>query len=443
MEAFLQELKRSLGSNDDLFEMQYVFLGQVVTLLGYTTLTDISMTVSSLQQQEHNARGSRVGEEAFWHTIGSVHPLSVRLAVSAVLDGQVVLLIEGRTAMIVVDAVQRELTRAIEAPSNESVLQGPIGSFNEDLDTNLGLLRKQACTDSMRVLNYSAGVAQRKRLSLIYDARHADADMVGKMIAQIEANLDREIATTQTLSRMLGFTKWQAISKFNTTELPQEAVSAMTKGKVVILVDRLPIAYVLPNLLWDMFALENDRNYTVPIMIIIRTIRVIGVLLTLLAPAFYVALVAVNPEVLRIEMALSVAVSREGVPYPAIVEMLLMLVILELIIEASARLPKSIGPTLTMVGGIIIGQAVVTARLVSNMLIIILAATTIANSTVVGFQNSLSIRMFKYVTVILAAMFGVLGIMAGMVLLCSYLASLHTFGVSYINLSFKGEIKHG
>lgn len=114
-----------------------------------------------------------------------------------------------------------------------------------------------------------------------------------------------------------------------------------------------------------------------------------------------------------------------------------MLLVLELIIEASVRLPKSIGPTITMVGGIILGQAAVDAKLVSNLLIIVLAATMIANSTVIGFQNSISIRLFKYIFVFLASIYGILGIFAGLFIICSYLSSIRTFDIPYIPL--KGE----
>jgi len=254
----------------------------------------------------------------------------------------------------------------------------------------------------------------------------------------IEKNINMEIDDLQKLSYMMGFRSWDAVSKFNTTELPLYAVQFLKKGRVILFVDQFPFALILPSHLWDMFILENDRNFPLPIMISIRFVRVIGLLVTLISPGLYVALVAVNPEILQIQLALSVAQSREGVPYPALVEIILMLIILELILEASVRLPKSIGPTITMVGGIILGQAVVEAKLVSNLLIIILAATTIANSTIVGFQNSVSIRLFKYAIVFLASIFGLLGIVAGLVLIGAYLASINTYGRSYLDINMKG-----
>ncbi|UOQ48120.1 spore germination protein [Gracilibacillus caseinilyticus] len=136
-------------------------------------------------------------------------------------------------------------------------------------------------------------------------------------------------------------------------------------------------------------------------------------------------------------MALSIAQSRQNVPYPSLIEIFLMLLILELILEASVRLPRSIGPTITMVGGIIIGQAVVNANLVSNLLIIILAATTIANFAIVGIQNSFALRFYKYLIVLTSAVYGVFGLLSGMVFIMAYLGSIQTFGVSY--LSFKME----
>lgn len=262
-----------------------------------------------------------------------------------------------------------------------------------------------------------------------------DKELVENINSLIEKNKSMDISNLQSMSKMLGFSSWDTVSKFNTTELPFHASQFLKKGRVVILVDQLPFALILPNLLWDMFIVESDRNFPFPIMITISCLRVIGALIALISPGMYVALVAVNPEALQIELALSVAQSREGVPYPALVEVIIMLVVLELILEASIRLPKSVGPTITMVGGIILGQAVVEAKLVSNLLIIILAATTIANSTLVGAQSSLSIRSFKYINVILSSLFGVLGLVVGLVFISSYLASLTTFGKSYLYLN--------
>jgi hypothetical protein len=439
MDPWLQEMQDKLGDNDDFFVQRDYLAAVPVVLLGFKTLIDITLTQVTLQEHISKAISANQNVDELMNVIGEVKEDDAAEAISAIIEGKLIIYFEDQHKFVIVEPVSQLLNRLYGAPTNENVLQGPTSAFIEDIDHNVGMIRKQINSDKLRAKSYQAGSYQHKRLSLLYIEGGVDMDLVNAMIGQIEESLHKEMNNLQNLSNMLGFSSWGVVSKYNLTELPQEAAEALRKGRIVLLLDRFPFALVLPSLLWDMFVLENDRNYPLPLMVAIRTTRVVGVLTTLLIPGLYVALVAVNPEVLRIELALSIAHSREGIPYPALVEIILMLAIMELIIEASVRLPKSIGPTLTMVGGIILGQSVVEAKLVSSLLIIVLAATTIANSTVVGFQNSLSIRLFKYLIVILSSIYGVLGMLAGLVIMSTYLASISTFGVSYLHFIRKKD----
>ncbi|MDG0813508.1 spore germination protein [Cohnella rhizosphaerae] len=297
-------------------------------------------------------------------------------------------------------------------------------------------------SDMLRVRSYSLGQRQRRKTVLLYAEGKIHAQLLQSIMEKIEKLPDTDIPDLQALSVLLGFSKWALITRFNTSELPQEAAFALEQGKAVILLDRFPFALVLPSLLSDLFVSQNDRNFPVIFMFTFRILRVIGVLVNVLLPGLYVALVSVNPEVLRIEIALSIAGSREGVPYPALVETLLLLLILELTLESAIRMPTTIGPTVTMVGGIILGQAVVQAKLVSNVLIIILAASTIANFTVIGFQNATALRLCKYLLLVLSAMFGVLGLFLGIVVICAYFGHVSTFGVPYLS-RWKAGRKYG
>ncbi|MGO4546052.1 spore germination protein [Paenibacillus sp. 2TAB23] len=444
MDSFIQKIRDSLGDNDDFFFQQEKIGRANVILMGFISLIDWTRTKETLHANMENWNSDRDDALSMMEAVGEVREMDLSEAITMIMDGKLIVLFESERKLVVATAYPSLLNRAIESPTNENLLQGAISSFIEDIDTNIGMVRKQIVSRHVKVRSFLAGTLCHKKLSLLYDESHADSKLVANIIKQIESSSDKEINNLQNLTKALGLSAWSSVPKFNTTELPEEVAGALIKGRVVLFIDRMPFGLILPNLIWDMFSLENDRNYPLPLMIVIRLLRVIGVLTTLIAPGLYVALVAVNPEVLRIELALTIAQSREGVPYPAIVEMIFMLIILELIIEASTRLPKSIGPTITMVGGIILGQAVVTAKLVSNLLIIILAATTISNSTVVGFQNSLAVRLFKYLIVIMSAMYGVLGLLAGLVLICAYLSSLNTFGISYLNISMnKGESNNG
>lgn len=446
MEVLLRELKDKLGNNDDFFIFEEQFFNVPVVLLGFRSLIDLPKTLVTIKKNIESIHQYDKPFENLLNKIGEVKESNTKEAISAIVDGKLLLLLhkENIKKYVIVEPVLQTLNRSIQSPTNENVLEGPLISFIEDIDTNIGIIRKHIISEGLQVRSYTFGTNQKKKLSLLYFEGIVKIDLLHKIMAQFERNEDHELNNVQDLTKMMGFSTWIAVPQLKTTELPQEASNSLLKGRIVIFLDRMPIAFILPGLLWDMFALENDRNFPVPFMVSFRSLRVIGVLITMLLPGLYVALVAVNPEVLRIELALSIAQSRSGIPYPAIVEIILMFVILELIIEASVRLPKSIGPTITMVGGIILGQAAVDAQLVSNLLVIVLAATAIANSTIVGFQNSLTIRIIKYLIIFLASIFGILGILGGIVLVCAYLASITTFGVPYIYFnSTKEEIKNG
>lgn len=446
MDQTLQDLIYKFEDNDDFFLQRDFFADRPVYLLGLKSLIDMARSRTFIHQYLDQAisNNTALSDGALMQMLGEVRGTNLQDISSSVYDGKFIIYFEHVQQYVVAEPVPNLLSRLFDTPTNENVLQGTLSSFVEDIDHNIGIARKQFSSESLRVKSFSVGQNQQKRIALLFAEGHVDMALVEQIIGQFETYIDHDINHIQDLSRTLGLSPWGSIAKFKTTEMPQEAAHSLKTGKVVIFVDRLPFALVLPNLLWDMFCLDNDHNYSLPLMIVLRSLRIVGVLITLIVPALYVALVAVNPEVLRIEIALTVAQSREGVPYPALVEIILILLILELIMEASVRLPRSIGPTITMVGGIILGEATVAAKLVSNLLIIILAATTIANSTVVGFQNSLSIRLFKYLLLLLAAVYGVLGILAGVVIICAYVASLNTFGVPYISITrMKERGNHG
>ncbi|RKL66238.1 spore gernimation protein GerA [Salipaludibacillus neizhouensis] len=439
MDEFLIKIKNKFRNNDDLFLQEEQILDVSVIFIGFNTLIDLTKTKRTLHKHIANAISSKKTIGELLNELGEVKEEDMTEAISSIMKGKLLIVIKDQHKYVILEPVPKLLSRAIEKPTNENVLQGPLSSFNEDIETNIGLIRKQINSSKIRAEFFSVGPEQKTKLSLLYFDGQVDKKLVEKVKLLLEKNQDRELNNLQDLTEVLGFSGWSVITKFNVTELPSETVPYLRKGRIVLLVDRFPFALIIPCFLWDMFTLENDRNFPIPLMTSIRTVRVIGILITLFLPALYVALVAVNPEVLRLELALTIAQSREAIPYPALVEIILMLIIMELIIEATVRLPSTIGPTITMVGGIILGQAVVEAKLVSTLLIIILAATTIANSTLVGIQNFLAVRFLKYLMVILASIYGVLGILGGMVLISAYLASIETFGISYLHLNYEKE----
>lgn len=444
MEGTLQEITSGLKNNDDFFEIYQDFGKEKLIFLGLNSLMDVPKTLFSLKERLNNETAMDTQLTSILFGLGENIIQDKKAIISSILEGKLVILLHNdQDRAIVVNPFSKMLSRSIEAPTNENTLQGGLSSFIEDLDINLGIIRKQIVSENLHIKAFNLGKEQSRKVSLVY-FRSNNMSYIETLEKRLEENISIDPNNLQNLNRLMGISRWSLISHFNTTELPQEVNNALKRGRAVLFIDRFPFAIITPGRLEDMFFIENDHNFPYPIMLAIRFLRIAATLLTLIIPGLYVALVSVNPEVLRIELALSLAESRDGVPYPALIESLLMLITLELIIEASVRLPKSIGPTITMVGGIILGQAAVEAKLVSNLLIIILAATTIANSTIIGVQHSTSIRIFKYFILVLSSIFGVLGILIGVFFVCSYYASITTLGIPFINFNFsKGDIKGG
>lgn len=433
MKSLLVDINEAFKNAEDFFKEPFTVDSKAVLLLGLNSLVDLVNTKEMLKKGMDPTTEITLVKRTFFNR--RLVEINCEEAIDSILQGKLIVFSKEQNKMFLFEPLPKELNRSIEQPTNENVIQGPLDSFIEDMSTNIGLVRKKVYSDQLSVKTYTVGSDQKKKLTIVYLENCADKDMIKKIISHIEVNQQKNIFYLQHLYRFMGIRKWEVIPQFNMTEMPLETVDCLNKGRVILFVDGFPFALILPHLLWDMFAQANDRNYSIPIMSAMRFLRVLGAFVTLTFPALYVALVAVNPEVLKVELALSIAQSREGIPYPPFVEMTLMLLIIELIVEASIRLPLSIGPTVTMVGGIVIGQAVVDAKLVSNLLIIVVAATSIANSTVIGFQNALILRLLKYIIVIFASIYGVLGVLTGLVFISAYFASRVIFGIPYTSFA--------
>ncbi|SFI38757.1 GerA spore germination protein [Paenibacillus sp. UNC496MF] len=433
------ELERHYAKDEDFMLRRAYFGGAPVALAGFKTMIDFPQSLTMLRQQLHDG-GSSEGEllrmlAGIGRKLenGRLDELTAELR-----NARLLVVHEPSETVFSLFPITQPLHRSVSEPLTENPILNPSGAFNEDMDLNLGMLRMRINSDNFHFSTHSFGRTYKSRVTLAYLEGEIHPTLLRKLTDRLtsrtaQASLD--IGNLQDLIKLLGLSKSGFVTRFRTCETPANAVRALRNGRAVIFIECLPYAIVVPSLASDFIMSEEDRNYPFAIAMVLRCYRVFGLLLMILLPALYVSLVSVNPDVLRFELAHSIAKSRLEVPYPAFVETLVMMVILELLMEALIRLPASIGPAITMVGGIVLGQAAVAAKLVSNLLIIVLAAGTISGATAVGFQNVLTFRMFKYVTLVLSALYGVLGTMAGLVLVCAYLACEKTLDIPYLQLN--------
>ncbi|MBA3921811.1 MAG: spore germination protein [Nostocaceae cyanobacterium] len=246
------------------------------------------------------------------------------------------------------------------------------------------------------------------------------------------------IHSTGHLQKLLTGRKYTLFPIMMLTERPDRVVLNLTQGKIVLLVQGNGFALIAPAVFYDFISSMDDLFQTFWISAFIIINRYVSIFLTVLLPAIYISTVSFNPELFRVQLTLSIAGSREGVPYPSFIEVMIMMFLIEALIEASIRLPKYISAAATTVGGLILGQAAQQAGLVSSIMIIVTSTLAIANFVVPINAMSFALRVLKYPFIVLSTFFGIVGIAVGLFCLIIYLNDLKSFGKPYLKI-FVGE----
>lgn len=315
----------------------------------------------------------------------------------------------------------------------ETTIQGPQSGFSESLPTNLGLIRHRYPESTLMVESTKLGVISRTPVMILYDSNTVDnmaLQEVKKFLSSVK------IKMFQSGEQLLDLTKKSQRTLFPTimvTERPDRVAINLAAGKIILLVSGSPFAVLMPTVMKDLMSSMADIYQTYWIGIFLLTLRYIGLFTSTMLPALYVAMTSYNPEVLRVQLALSVAGSRSAVPYPSFIEVFLMLIMMELLMEASIRLPKAIGPRATTVGGLILGQAATEAGLVSNIMIIIVSLGAISNFVIPISIFSFAVRISKYIILLLSIFYGLVGVIIGFFFLIAYMVSLDSFGKPFFS----------
>lgn len=215
------------------------------------------------------------------------------------------------------------------------------------------------------------------------------------------------------------------------TERPDKACEFLLQGRVIILVNGSPYAIILPATLIDFITSPEDSNLRTNFANFLRILRIVGTIITLLLPGLYIAVTSFHQEILPTELLFSILASRENVPFPVVFEILIMEFSFELIREAGLRVPSPVGPTIGIVGALVLGQAAVSADIVSPILIIIVAITGISSFTIPDFIFGFHLRYFRFLFILLGYMAGFLGIGFGLFIYISILCSMKSFGVPF------------
>ena len=351
---------------------------------------------------------------------------------ASLLAGETLLFVDGETAALII-ATRGFPSRGVPTADIESTVQGSQEAFSEVIRTNTTLIRRRLRDTQLKIKSMSIGRRSATDVAIVYLADVAREDIVREAEARLQ-NIDIDAIQDISYIEQLIEDDWLSpFPQLQLTERPDKAASAILEGRVAIFADNAPQALLLPATMNASMQASEDYYQRFQITALIRVLRFTAMFLAAALPGLYIALAVFHPSMLPMMLMFKMAGARALVPFPAVVEILMMELAFELLREAGVRLPGPVGGTVGIVGGLIVGQAAVEAGLVSPAVVIIVAITGIASFAVPHYQFAAALRLVKYLVIALSAAFGLFGFWAAAILTLTHLASLKSFGVPYLH----------
>lgn len=365
-------------------------------------------------------------------TIGDIHDITdFKNLYNALLSGDAVILIDGQTQGIVASA-RGWKDRGVTEPASENVVRGPREGFSETLRTNTALLRRKIKDPNLWLETKQIGRVTKTDVAVMYIKSIAN----DKLVAEVHERLNRidvdsilESGYIEELIQDETFTPFPTVYH---SERPDVIAAELLEGKIAILVDGTPYVLIVPALFVSFLHAAEDYYQRADISSLIRVLRYIGILISLLGPSLYVAITTFHQEMLPTPLLIGLAAQREAVPFPAFIEAAMMEFTFEILREAGVRMPKYIGAAVSIVGTLVIGQAAVEAGIVSAVMVIVVSITAISSFVLPAYNMSTAFRMLRFPLMGLAASFGLFGIIVGGIALILHMCSLRSFGIPYM-----------
>lgn len=324
-------------------------------------------------------------------------------------------------------------TRQPTESNTEISIKGPRDGFVEDMAVNIALIRKRLRSPSLQVEHLTLGRRSKTRIGLMYFRDILNPTILKEMKERLDRIDVDAIFSLNQMEELLSDSKFKLLPTMDFTGRPDYVMSSLLAGRIVVIVDGLPMVLIAPAGLSLIMKSPEDSHFNYTYVSFARIIRGISLFLSIFLPAIWVAMVTFHPDQLPYRMMATISVSRMGIPLSSHMEMFLLLLLLEIFREAGIRLPSAIGQTLTSIGGLIIGDAAIRAGLVSPSVVVIGAVTAVSGVTLVNQVLSTQVSLLRFFFFLLSAFLGLFGVILGMVLLLGYMGSLKPFGVPYLS----------
>ncbi|MFZ5632634.1 MAG: spore germination protein [Bacillota bacterium] len=351
--------------------------------------------------------------------------------VSNVLNGNTVIIIDGINMALFVESKGWE-HRGVERPQAEAVIRGPQESFTEQIRTNISLVRKILHRPSLITEFMKVGGMDPLQCAIMYLDDVCNPDLVREVKRRLESIKADYVHESGILEQFIEDSPYHLAPQVLSTERPDRVAAGITEGNVAIFTGSNPYALVVPVTFFALMQAAEDAYLRFPFASFARLIRYLGLFFAMLLPGFYLAVVTHHQEFIPTDLLLAITGNRERVPFPSIVEVLLMEISFELIREAGIRIPGTVGTTLGIVGALILGQAAVAANIVSPILIVVVAVTALGSFAIPNYSLSYYVRMLRFGYILLAALMGLLGMVVGLFIHLGLIANMRSFGVPFM-----------
>lgn len=359
-------------------------------------------------------------------------------------NGFVILLIEDDYSLAL--EVKKNLTRSIEKPMTETTIRGAMDSFTENIETNIGLIKRRLKTNKLWNEDMELGKYTKNKISILTIKGLTDSKIKDNIINKLNSLEIDGVTDAGTLKHLIENETKTIFPTSITTERPDKVASSLLRGKTVIIIDNCPFALIMPVDINDFFLSQDDKDSNYINNSLTRILRYLAFSITVLTPGIYIALTTFNQEMIPLELLTSFASQRSTVPFPAFFEALLMFVSFEILRESDYRIPNVSNSALSIVGALILGEAAVNAGIVSPIMIIIVAITAISALVVVEPELSNAIKWYRILFMLGGTTIGIFGIFIVFIIFTTNLCSINSYGKSFtmpftpINSDIKNSI---
>lgn len=349
-------------------------------------------------------------------------------------QGYAGMMLDDREQWLMIDVKQLE-KRPISEPTTQTVIKGSKEAFTESAETNISMIRRRILNEHLRFEKYEIGSETKTTVYLCYIEGGADERIVKQIQERLNGSNMNSLFDSESLESIFRPGRGLLFPIVFNTERPDAICTCLLSRRVALIVNGTPFVVVIPARFSDFFQSPEDQYQWYVLGVTTRLLRYLAFMLSLCLPAFYVAITCYHQELVPTLLLTSIAAQREGIPFPAVIEMFMMEIAFELLREASTRMPRIIGQSISIAGALVLGEAAVQAGIVSDITMIIVALTGIAGFVSPIYSFGANIRLFRYALIVLGSILGLYGVIVGCAFLMIHLARIETFGVPYLSLS--------